>query len=371
MSSLCYRPENPLCVMPTANGKVGLLDADHWLRNLGLEKPPGEESQALRQCPDIVRLAIASHFTWWFLARAHSTAVRTLAHAFFGACKAPVAALAQAFAPPAGGCARVGVIGTFAPKGNAPVPVMSHRVLHYFGRYLQEAAASGVNANQMQKKDWLPHLRPGVRAYSEHRHMTQDIAMGCVGAIDHDDYKHAIWSGVFVRSSASRWADYKAGAITAMQPFFSAEMRPDKTPDECGTFAVNRAVTVPKVQVTKPRSKRFVAMIPRHLAYGMEQVGAELPYCVRDVQYQREWRDAILREVAFYVRQREEAALLAMANRDPMNPWLKQYDTIAAINYGMPAVEGRNVGMSVSNIPFNSSKDVLLRFPGICENNIT
>lgn len=374
MSSLCYRPENPLCVVALARpkGESLLVGANDWLQRFGLEMQPGEESQALRQCPNIVRLAIASHFTWWFLARAHSTAVRTMAHAFFAACKSPCPALSQAFvAGQNNGNAQVGVIGTFKPKSNASAPAMSYRVLHYFGRYLQDAAASGSNANQMQKKDWNQYLRPGIRACSEHRHVVNDTAMGCAGAIDHNDYNHADWWGAFVRSSASRWENYKAGVITAMQPFFSAEMRPVITPKECGTFIVNAAGTVPKVMVKKPRSNRLVAMIPRHLAYGMEQVGEEMPYCVRWVQYQSSWQKAILREVEFYVRQREEAALVAMANRDPINSWLKQYDAIAAINYGMPSVEGRNVGMNVSNVEFNSSKDVLLRFPGICENNIT
>lgn len=369
--SLWYRSEPFVSVVPGyPHCKVSFMTGDAWLRNHGLHAPDSEDSQALRRVPTAVRLAIASHFTWWFLARAHSAVVRTFAHSFFSACRSPMSALSQAYQ---GGvndsCAQVGVIGAVGPHQRS-LPVMPYRVLHYFGRYLQDIGAAGHNSNNMNKKEWNQSLRPGVRPYSEYRNSDHDKAPGCIGSMAESDYGTADYQGGMVRSSLSRWTDFKAGAITAMQPFFSAGLRPDGLGDEFGAFPSVRATTVPKLMIDKPRSKKMVAMIPRALAYGMEQVGEELPYCVRWVHGNSDWSIAVKREIKHYLNQREEAALLAMSQRDPIATWLRQYDTIAAINYGMPAVEGRNVGMSVSNIKFNASSSVFIKVPGICENNL-
>lgn len=371
--SLMYRYQPQVCVISDrSKERTRNVTPQNFLSTFGLHQSKSESEQALRQCPTMVRLAIASHFTWWFLARAHSAVIRTFAHAFMAACKTPSVALEQAYAADIhNGLAAPGVLCYTRGYGNAVHSVMSYRVLHYFGRYLQDSSASGASANLMQKKDWAAYLRPGVRAYSDHRSTQHDMAPGTVGKIDHTDYDMAEREGVLVRSSASRWTAYKHGAITALQPFFSVELVPesfDITP--FGNCTMYRAMDVPKVWIQKPRSKRLVAMIPRHLAYGMEQVGDELPYAVRHVQEDDTWNRAVRRYIDHYINAREEAAMVAMSKRDSIVAWLQQYDTLAAVNYAMPQVEGRNVCMDESNVEFAAAKDVHLQFPGICENNL-
>jgi hypothetical protein len=247
---------------------------------------------------------------------------------------------------------------------------MPYRVLHYFGRYLQDNTAAGPNTADMHKKEWDQSLRVGIRPFSDYRNSDHDKATGCVNSLGEHTYNNFDWKGGMVRSSASRWTHFKDGAITAMQPFFSAGLRPEKMGDEFGAFPSVRAVSVPKTMIDKPRSKKMIAMIPRLLAYGMEQIGDELPYTMREIHGTSEYHDTVKREIRHYIERREEAALQAMAQRDPIATWLRQYDTIAAINYAMPTVQGRNVEMVVSNIKFNASAGVFIKIPGICENNV-
>lgn len=371
--SLMYRCQPAVCVKvsrPKADPQI--VSPQNFLTTFGLNQSQSEGEQALRQCPENVRLAIAAHYMWWFLARAHSAVVRTFAHAFMAACKNPCVAMTQAYSPEVNnGLATAGVISYSRGYGNAVWPVMSYRVLHYFGRYLQEAGVNGPNANLMQKKDWAAWLRPGMRPYSDHRATGHDMAPGTVGKIDWDDYDTADREGVLVRSSTSRWNAYKNGAITALQPFFSGELVPtgfDMAPFP--GFTMFRATDVPKLWIQKPRSKRLVAMIPRCLAYGMEQVGDELPYAVRYVQESDAWNRAVRKQINHYIDNREHAAMIAMSKRDSIVAWLNQYDAIATVNYAMPQVEGRNVCMDESNIEFTAAKEVHLQFPGLCENNL-
>jgi hypothetical protein len=371
--SLMYRVQPAVSVLvgrPKTDPQI--VSPQNFLTNFGLHQSKPESEQALRQCPELVRLAIASHYTWWFLARAHSAVVRTFAHAFMAACKSPCVAICQAYSPEINnGLAGAGIVCNSRGYGNAVYPVMAYRVLHFFGRYLQDAGANGPNANLMQKKDWAAWLRPGMRAYSDHRGTQHDMAVGTVGKVDMDDYDTADREGVLVRSSASRWKAYKHGAITALQPFFSGELVPagyDMTPFT--GFTMFRACEVPKLWIQKPRSKRLVAMIPRCLAYGMEQVGEELPYAVRYVHESDAWNRAVRKQINHYIENREHAAMIAMSKRDSIVAWLNQYDAIATVHYAMPQVEGRNVCMDESNIEFTAAKEVHLQFPGLCENNL-
>jgi hypothetical protein len=372
--SITYRSQPMISVITRSKQPKTLVPVPAFLNYFGLQQSESEKGQALRQCPDMVRVAIASHYMWWFLARAHSAVVRTFAHSFMGACRMQNAsAMSQSYSAQVNnGLATPGIACVNRGYINAVHPVMAYRVLHYFCRYLQEGSAAGANANLMQKSAWVPYLRPGSPVGFEHRHHSQESEPGMVGTVPQRDYEDGYYQDNLVRSSASRWTAYKQGVITAMQPFFSVELVDEGTDiTPFGECTLHRAMVVPQLLVKKPRSKRMVAMIPRVLAFGMEQVCEELPSAVHWVQTNDTYRQAVRRQINHYTNAREEAAMVAMSKRDSIVAWLAHYDTLAAIGYAQPQVAGCNVPMTESHVQFNAAKDVCIQFPGICENNLT
>lgn len=375
MSSILFTYQPPLCVIPLRRrGPEQFVTAGQFLKDFGFEQSDHEEGQALRQCPNDVRVAIASHYLWWFLIRAHSGIVRTFAHSFLAACRAPCAAMnAVTDRINNDGTLRAGIVGTTDHYNRRPEPVMPYRVLHYFRRYLRDSSMTGESVTAMQAGNWDSWHRCGVASVgSDHRAQKDDNAL-VVGHLDHYDYDHATDNGAIVRSSASLWTYYKAGVISAFQPFFSKELLQTESNLDRSLFpeAGNRvAVTVPKLMVNKPRSKKIVAMIPNYLAHGMEQVAEEMPYLVRQIQGWSAYWNIVRDEIEKYIEAREQAALIAMAHRDSITAWLNQYDAIAVANYALPQVAGRNKPMSEGPFEFNAGKAVTLQFPGLCENRV-
>lgn len=319
-----------------------------FLRERCIDSPADEEQQALRTCPESVRLAIASHFTWWFLARSQSYVVRTLAHAFISACHfAPYTGLKR-IKPADGTNHFAGVLEGRAARAFA---IMPYRILNYFGRYMHDSAAAGHKANYMDKRNWDQCLRPNAKTFAGGRSRDGDHVFGCAGSIDLDSYEEIEREGGWVRSSVGRMADFCEGVRPAMQPFFTTQF----------TMAGPhyQKLRAPGVIIQRPRSKRMVAVIPRSLAHGMEQVAAEVPFAIRYVHRSGDWREWVQKEATKYAEAREELALQAMARRIPIQHFLAEYDATATVGYAMPGIEPRaeqcHMGENV----------VEIRFPGL------
>lgn len=319
-----------------------------FLRERCIDSPVDEEQQALRTCPETVRLAIASHFTWWFLARSQSYVVRTLAHAFISACH---------FTPYTGlKCIKPAdrtnhLAGVLEGRDARAFAIMPYRILNYFGKYMHDSGATGNKANLMDKRNWDQYLRPNARTFAAGRSRDSDNMFGCAGHVDHDAYDQIEREGGWVRSSLGRMVEFCEGVRPAMQPFFTTQFT------MVGPHY--QKLRAPGTLIHRPRSKRMVAMIPRSLAHGMEQVAAEVPFAIRYVQGSEVWRQWVQREAAKYAEAREELAMQAMARRIPIQHFLAEYDATATVGYAMPGIESRveqcHMGENV----------VEIRFPGL------
>lgn len=307
-----------------------------------------DDQQALRTCPVTVRVAIASHFTWWFLARSHSFVVRNLAHAFMSACHyAPHTALKRVQSLDAPNA----LLGVMEGRNSQPFPILPYRMLNYFCRNTYDSAAAGYRANLMDKRNWDQSLRPNSPPFSPGRTREHDNRYGCAAYVSQMDYDDMERQGGLVRSSVGRMAAFVDGVRPAMQPFFTTQ------------FVANSSryqkLHPPGVVVQRRRSSRMVSMIPRHLAHAMEQVAAEVPFAVRFVQREGVWREMVQREATKYAEVREDMALRAMASRVPIQQFLAAYDATAAAGYGMPGIEPR-----VEQCPMGEAI-AELKFPGI------
>jgi hypothetical protein len=108
-------------------------------------------------------------------------------------------------------------------------------------------------------------------------------------------------------------------------------------------------------------------MIPRYLAYGMEQLAEELPLAVRWIQSRTDCLRYVTREARKYAETREDEALKAMAARDNVSDWLHQYDTVAALHWSTPTVESREVSMRYAKFNEPAFNHIpTLEIPGLC-----
>lgn len=360
MSHISYKGVNVRCfrVQRVAGVTVSTpMEGPEWLQSQGMGQSVNEEQQALLCCPVPVRLAIAAHYQWWFLARSHSPFIRTFSHA-------SMAALSSSNTKALGSAYNLDTdsmeLGALTDTGRrACIP---YRVLHYLGRYMHESGATGVKANAMDKAGWNQQLRPNSQCYSTMRGDSDELKYGAVGTAKEGHYEEMVEQNGIVRSSHSRMTAFMAAAMPAFQPFLADHF--DYTNETLAKLCV------PKMVVKKPRSEKTVAMIPRILATSMEVVAEELPPALHWIQHRwcGMWARLVNNEAKGYMQRREEAALVGMAARENLSQWLAKYDRLAAIHYASPTVEAKTVSLNGDGEQFDAGAGIVLSFPGIQNN---
>lgn len=337
------------------------MPVEDWLKRLGMEGDDNEQEQALHRCPPLVRAAMAAHLRWWFLARSHSAVVRTFAHAVMAALwwnnSVGTQGLQVWHMRPRERAQVACLRGTHKMRAHRMLP---YRVLHFFGNYLAQQKAVGVEASSMRPKEWPDYIRCnptlGVSSRDYDCENIPCVAVYC----DHLDYDAALNYGGLVRSTKGRMDAFAGAVEAAMQPFLGVEF---------STGTSKGDLLAPVTLVVRPRSKTTKSMIPRHLAYGMEQLAEELPLAMQWIERRSDYRNMVLEEADAYREHREGHAMQAMAARDSVSDWLHHYDTVAAIQWAMPTMDERRVSMcrNIYNEP-TFAHNVTLEFPGITKN---
>lgn len=303
-----------------------------YLDSLKIAERAGADEQALLRCPESVRAAIAGRYLWWYLARSHSSVVRSFAHAY---CRAM--STSGGFNPVGTNCdngqsgfgvsrpAQDGKLGTHRS--------FPHRLLHFFLLHLQGTGACGPNAKEMVKSSWDQDERPGCLPVPSNRGYSDEYNPGCVARVSSWDFTRMRDRGHLVKCSKSLWNDFCDIVTPWCQPLMSQEFarEHDMLPP----------LPAPCVYEDRPRSKKAHQVIPLALKHGMQQIVDELPLQSEFIFRQSDYRSRVLSEIKWYSEVREDDAIKAMANRANLSAWLRAYDEWATVMYCKPTVVGQ------------------------------